>query len=640
MGNVRLRVLLILSGLVAALAFTIPVSAHANLVRAEPGISASVATAPTDLRLYFSETPEPRYSEVSVLNAERQRFDKGDLHPAPGDNGSLIVGLRDLPQGVYTVIWKTTSAVDGHTTGGSFAFVVGTAALAPGAATTSSVTFSAPKPAEVATKWLAYLATSVVIGTLTLWMLVWLSALSRNSQPLRAAIYRRLTRVIAAALVTLIIATVAGALVQVTKSTGKSLVEALDPTTLSDFLFRTRTGSLWCVRLLLALVLTALFAPEIARVARFPQRFDANRSVMLAFVGLVLGANELLAISLGSHAAASAFHTPVTIAMDWVHLLATTVWIGGLIGLVATIPLLPLGQTDGCALLPSVVARFSAIALISVGVLALTGLYSAWLHVGSLGALTTTDYGSALLIKLIIAAALVALGAFNLLWVRPHLASGVVGGTARHFQRAIAAEVMLGAAALLVVAVLTGLAPSREVAQASTSPLAQRAKAGDLTVTLTPSTLQPGDITYDVLVTKGSPVRDADRVTLRFASRDLGIAETEAVATSRGDGHYTLTGPYTALAGTWQTRVIVRRAGKDDVSASFDLPIGTPQPPTAATATPRVTAATIAYGIAALVIVVTLLGGASALSRRWSASPPRRTPTAISPPPINAPAED
>ena len=130
MGHMRLRILCLLGGLVATLAFTLPVSAHANLVRAEPGISASVPTAPASLRLSFSEAPEPRYSEVDLFNATHERFDKGDLHVAPDDKESLIVDVRDLPQGIYTVVWKTTSAVDGHTTGGSFAFAVGAASLA------------------------------------------------------------------------------------------------------------------------------------------------------------------------------------------------------------------------------------------------------------------------------------------------------------------------------------------------------------------------------------------------------------------------------------------------------------------------------------------------------------------------------
>ena len=104
--------------------------------------------------------PEPRYSEIAVYNAVHERFDKNDLRPAPDEKEALIVtSVRDLPQGVYTVVWKTVSALDGHNTGGSFAFVVGTAAPrgAPAVAQ-STVTFSSPKPLEVVAKWLSYLS--------------------------------------------------------------------------------------------------------------------------------------------------------------------------------------------------------------------------------------------------------------------------------------------------------------------------------------------------------------------------------------------------------------------------------------------------------------------------------------------------
>ena len=55
--------------------------------------------------------------------------------------------------------------------------------------------------------------------------------------------------------------------------------------------------------------------------------------------GLVLGAGYLLTISLTSHAAASALWPTFSVALDWLHLLGTAVWIGGLIGLVLTVPL-------------------------------------------------------------------------------------------------------------------------------------------------------------------------------------------------------------------------------------------------------------------------------------------------------------
>ena len=47
--------------------------------------------------------------------------------PVPGDQFELRVPLPGLPNGVYTVTWRTVSKTDGHVTGGAFAFGVGTA---------------------------------------------------------------------------------------------------------------------------------------------------------------------------------------------------------------------------------------------------------------------------------------------------------------------------------------------------------------------------------------------------------------------------------------------------------------------------------------------------------------------------------
>src|SRR5207244_12420127 len=52
-----------------------------------------------------------------------------------------------LPKGVYTVSWKTISAVDGHLATGSFSFGVG---QAPTGAAQSSAAVKSPGPSEVA----------------------------------------------------------------------------------------------------------------------------------------------------------------------------------------------------------------------------------------------------------------------------------------------------------------------------------------------------------------------------------------------------------------------------------------------------------------------------------------------------------
>jgi len=100
--------------------------AHANLDRADPLPGAQLDQPPRQLQLFFSEAVDGSFSRVQPLNAERESVDRGDSHVAPTDPRSLIVSLPDqLPNGVYTVAWRTLSAVDGHSVDGAYPLIVG-----------------------------------------------------------------------------------------------------------------------------------------------------------------------------------------------------------------------------------------------------------------------------------------------------------------------------------------------------------------------------------------------------------------------------------------------------------------------------------------------------------------------------------
>src|SRR5215218_9853723 len=151
------------------------VAAHAAYERSDPAASAILERAPTQVRIWFSEAPEPRFSEVEVLDGTRRRVDRGDLSAVPGEPRALAIGLNDLPPGTYTVAWKALSAVDGHTTRGAFPFTVGLdqvpAAMVvpsgPGAEGT------APSPWAVASRWLNLLTAVVLAGAFPfLWLLL------------------------------------------------------------------------------------------------------------------------------------------------------------------------------------------------------------------------------------------------------------------------------------------------------------------------------------------------------------------------------------------------------------------------------------------------------------------------------------
>ncbi len=94
--------------------------AHAFLKRASPAVGSTVATAPRQLTLWFTEDLEPAFSRIEVSNAKGVRVDVGKAHI--GGN-TMRVGLKHLSPGTYAVRWHALS-VDTHKTQGKFNFTV------------------------------------------------------------------------------------------------------------------------------------------------------------------------------------------------------------------------------------------------------------------------------------------------------------------------------------------------------------------------------------------------------------------------------------------------------------------------------------------------------------------------------------
>ena len=96
-------------------------NAHAFLDHAEPRVGNTVATAPRDVTLWFTQKLEPAFSSVAVTNSAGQRVDTGKTRVS---GNQMSVSLRSGGAGTYRVNWRVLS-VDTHTTDGSFTFQVG-----------------------------------------------------------------------------------------------------------------------------------------------------------------------------------------------------------------------------------------------------------------------------------------------------------------------------------------------------------------------------------------------------------------------------------------------------------------------------------------------------------------------------------
>ena len=98
--------------------------AHAFLDHALPAVGATVAQAPTEVTLWFTQSLEPAFAGCDVTNAAGQRVDTGQVMVDPKDPQELHVPLKPLAPGDYKVSWHVVS-VDTHRTVGDFSFTVG-----------------------------------------------------------------------------------------------------------------------------------------------------------------------------------------------------------------------------------------------------------------------------------------------------------------------------------------------------------------------------------------------------------------------------------------------------------------------------------------------------------------------------------
>ncbi len=157
----------------------------------------------------------------------------------------------------------------------------------------------------------------------------------------------------------------------------------------------------------------------------------------------------------------------LSVGLDTLHLVATCLWFGGLVGLVvATAVGRRMG--DPVRVLPTlaaIVVRFSAMALIAVGVLVVTGVYRALAELSAVGDLVHTRYGIALLVKLGVFGVMLCIAAYNRFVIHPRLERAALGladddrGAGRALGASVRAELTLAAVLIVTVAVMISLPP-------------------------------------------------------------------------------------------------------------------------------------------------------------------------------------
>ncbi|MFG2476511.1 copper resistance CopC/CopD family protein [Streptomyces fagopyri] len=357
-------------------------SAHAALTGADPQDGSVLKTAPRQVTLTFTESIGLLDDSFRVLDPGNRRVHTGEPGHADGRSDTARVTLpKGLGTGTFTVAWRVVSA-DSHPVSGAFTFSIGkpSATVAPIPVDPAGDRVSATLY-DVA-RYVAYGGLALLIGAAAFVLVCGFPG------PVR--------RLLLAGWWTLFLSTFALLLLRGPYERGTGPLDALDPSVLNETLV-SRPG----LTLLARLVLLAV-------VAFHPVRADRRGRAVLV-LGALLTVSLAVTWAAAEHASAG-IQVPVAMVSSVLHLLSMAVWLGGLTALLTAL------YRSAEPLPAATVNRFSRLALGSVAVLVVTGVYQSWRGLGSWDALTSTSYGRILVAKLIAVLCLLAGAAYSRRW--------------------------------------------------------------------------------------------------------------------------------------------------------------------------------------------------------------------------------
>ncbi|MFF4707358.1 copper resistance protein CopC [Streptomyces sp. NPDC001288] len=594
-----LRALALLGSLLTALllASAAPASAHAALRGSDPADGAVLKSSPGSVTLTFTESVGLLDDSFRVYDPTNHRVTTGGPGHGPGGaDTARITFPKRLGTGTFTVAWRVVSA-DSHPVSGALTFSVGEPSATTAAVPVGPVENPATSSLYDIGRYVAYLAVALLLGGIAF------LALCRppDPAPLRGPIRT--------AWWTLLAATLFLFLLRSPYEEGTSPAAAFDLSALG----RTATGRPGLVlvaRVALLAVTAGLYAVLVRRRA---DRFRPSSRPFLVTTG-VLAVALALTWATAEHASAG-IQVPMAITSSVLHLLAMSLWLGGLTALLTL-----LRRIDAGSLPAAVVTRFSRVAFASVTVLVVTGVYQSWRGLGSWQALTGTAYGRLLLLKIAAVILLLAAASQSRRWTArlagtpataavtardrvPQTVGAPPEATPpaapepdpapdhRGLRRSVLAEVAVGVAVLVVTTILTGTLPGRAAAEAADQgtggvtaggiPAAAVAMVpfdvgtpnghGKVQITLDPGRVGANSV-QAVVFGPDDGISAVPELRLSFTLAAQKIGPLPAALTDRG-GYWATDAVNLPIPGEWTMNLTVRVSDLDQVTVTKGIRI-------------------------------------------------------------------
>ncbi len=560
-------------------------SAHALLDSTSPAEGSTVEAPPKAITLTFSEGVEVSLGAIRLFDASGREVELPKATHPEGRAEQVRVEVPRLGRGTYVVDWRVISA-DSHPINGAFTFDVVAPSDAEGARGLLSRLVNDQGSQTVgvlfaAVRWLGYATVAFVFGGLIFVGWIW---------PGGPASRRARRTLVASAWVGVAAALLAIAF-QGAYAGGFGIGHVLRPSLWGDVV-GTRFGQAHLVQAV-AMVAAAMIA------ARVGSARAAWWQIATMTVGLVLAA----AVTFSGHGDTGRWRG-VAIAADLVHVGAFSVWIGGLCGLLLW-GLRTEHIDDGVV----AARRFSAAAMASVVMLALSGLVQGIRQVGSTNALVSSTYGRLLMVKVGIVLVTVGVAWVSRALVRelagvgsgPGSTVGLVdapdqptdaepddeetddlgGGDdeelpepdtlRRYLRRSVGVEVFGVVAVLVVSTLLSSVIPARETVAI---PFNQTVVTDQGFAQFSVDPARTGSSAIHVTITNADgTVPDIAELTVELNLPEREIGPLEVPMTALSSNHFVNEHASLPVPGRWRMTATARVGEFDQMVFNVDVPI-------------------------------------------------------------------
>jgi copper transport protein len=577
--------------------------AHAILLRSDPEQNATLTSAPGTVHMWFSENLNPASSKAVILMSNQHLADSTSA-VSSSDTKEMDITLQNgLPAGAYLVVWHTLSADDGHILSGSFQFSVenpdGTVPKQSISPTAASTLLGNTTGNQFDT---STLFSTIMITLVDLAAIFWVGAqlwhtfiLDNEAEvtPDQQAEQRFQQHFSLPTLLVILLANVGILLGQSLSIGNGQLNQAFSITILHNLIATGRFGTYWTMRQIVVFLAILVSAYSI-----FSPRRPRQITSLLPSVNLFLGMLLLIAVTLSGDATAASGNALIfSVLIDWLHLLAASLWIGGMLYLsLIYLPVLQkLPAMERTRALLALIPSFSPLAITGIIIMAVTGPFNATFHMTSPNQLLDTAYGRTLLIKSTLVGAMLVVSGIYLGLFQPRLKKDYKkyaqetqesgsAETIKQLEQSIISqtqrltttlrwEPLLGVAVLVCAGLLNVFAgtlastnttsispvqPSQPTAtvKAYTSTLTTSDTIFTIKLSVSPNRLGPNVFTVTALDSTGK-VKNKIGVTIYTTMLDMDMGTNSISLQPDGKGNFVGNGELD-MGGNWQLRVQLR----------------------------------------------------------------------------------